>query len=116
MSILGGADPVVVLSEFQDNLVGILQTLRVNLPDTQVYISNLYSISEIPGADQAVQQFNLIVDGVAALFDVQVADVYTPFNDRRGLLLIERHDAGLNVHPTNAGYRVMAQAFEAVIQ
>lgn len=52
----------------------------------------------------------------AAAFGVPVADVYGAFKDRSGLLLIERHGAGqYEVHPTNAGYRAMARAFEAAI-
>ena len=52
----------------------------------------------------------------AAAFGMPVADVYGAFKDRSGLLLIERHGAGqYEVHPTNAGYRAMARAFEAAI-
>lgn len=61
--------------------------------------------------------FNQIVAGVAGAFNVPVADVYSAFHGRDGLLLIERAGAAPDeVHPTNAGYRVMAQAFEAVIR
>ena len=41
---------------------------------------------------------------------------YGAFKDKSGLLLIERHGAGqYEAHPTNAGYRAMARAFEAAI-
>jgi lysophospholipase L1-like esterase len=105
-----------VLDQFKTNLTEILKTLRTNLPQTRIYISNLYSIPEIIGSDAAVQAFNLVVAGVANAFGVPVADVYTAFQGRSGLLLIERHGADpLQVHPTNAGYRVIEQAFKAVI-
>jgi len=43
-----------------------------------------------------------------------VADVFDAFQGRTGLLLIERHGANpAEVHPTNAGYRVMAEAVAA---
>ena len=117
LRILKGADAGQVLSEFQTNLTLILQNLRTALPNTRIVVSNLYTIPQIPGADQIVPVFNLIVGGVASAFNVPVADVYGAFLGRRGLLLIERHGAAPNeVHPTNAGYRVMAQAFEAVIR
>ena len=117
LRILKGADAGQVLSEFQTNLTLILQNLRTALPNTRIVVSNLYTIPQIPGADQIVPVFNLIVAGVASAFNVPVADVYGAFLGRRGLLLIERHGAAPNeVHPTNAGYRVMAQAFEAVIR
>lgn len=41
---------------------------------------------------------------------------YGAFKDKSGLLLIERHGAGqYEAHPTNAGYRAMARAFQAAI-
>jgi lysophospholipase L1-like esterase len=117
LAILAGADPGIVLAQFQGNLFGILATLCGSLPDAEILVSNLYTISGIPGADQVVPIFNQIVAGVAGQFvqqcDVRVADVYTAFLGNDGLLLIQRNGAGqFEVHPTNAGYRVMAEAFE----
>ena len=55
-----------------------------------------------------------IITGVAKATGVRVADVFHAFQGRNGLLLIERHGAdAFEVHPTNAGYRVMAAAFAA---
>jgi lysophospholipase L1-like esterase len=120
LKILGGADPVQVLTEFQGNLTQILCGLRQSLPQTRVYIHNLYDIPEItegiPGGLQAILQFNAIVAGVAqACGAAGVADVYSAFLGRQGLLIIDRkrHEP-FEVHPTNAGYRVIADAFEAV--
>ena len=117
LRILKGANAGQVLSEFQTNLTLILQNLRTALPNTRIVVSNLYTIPQIAGADQIVPIFNQIVAGVASAFNVPVADVYSAFHGRHGLLLIERRGAAPDeVHPTNAGYRVMAQAFEAVIR
>jgi len=120
LRILGGADPVQVLTEFQGNLSQILCGLRLALPQTRVYIHNLYDIPEItegiPGGLQAILQFNAIVAGVAqACGAAGVADVFSAFLGRQGLLIIDRkgHEP-FEVHPTNAGYRVIADAFEAV--
>jgi lysophospholipase L1-like esterase len=115
--VLNGADPATVLADFQFNLAQILGQLRATLPNTRIYISNLYSISEIPGADTIVPIFNSIVAGVAGAFGVPVADVYSEFLGKNGLLLIRRHGANqFEVHPTNAGHRVIADAFKAVVQ
>ncbi|MHB8454818.1 MAG: SGNH/GDSL hydrolase family protein [Acidiferrobacterales bacterium] len=117
LQILNGADPGHVLMTFQNNLTQILSTLRSQLPNTRIYISNLYTVPEIPDADQIVPVFNEIVAQVAGAFQVPVADVYSAFLGRKGLLLIERPGASpTEVHPTNAGYRVMAEAFEKVIR
>ena len=106
-----------VLSEFQENFAQILGALRTALPNTRIYVSNLYTIPQIAGADQVVPVFNQIVAGVAGMYNVPVADVYSAFLGRRGLLLIERPGAVADeVHPTNAGYEVMAQAFEALVR
>jgi lysophospholipase L1-like esterase len=117
LSILQGANPGTVLASFQANLVQILGQLRVQLPDTKIYISNLYTIPQIPGANDIVPVFNAIVAQVASGFGVPVADVYGEFLGRSGLLLIERPGASpTEAHPTNAGYRAMARAFAKVIK
>jgi lysophospholipase L1-like esterase len=121
LRILGGADPVQVLTQFQGNLAQILCGLRQALPVSRIYIHNLYDIPEItenvPGGLQAILTFNVIVAAVAQACGASVADVYSAFSGRTGLLLVERNGAGqFEVHPTNAGYRAIAAAFEAVHQ
>lgn len=113
------ADPVATLASFQENLIQILGGLRLALPQALIIIGNQYDIPEItesvPGAAQIIDAFNAIIAGVAAATGARVADVFGAFQGRNGLLLIERHGASaFEVHPTNAGYRVMAQAFAAV--
>lgn len=116
LRILKGEDPNLVLSEFQANFAQILGALRTALPNTRIYVSNLYTIPQIAGADQVVPVFNQIVAGVAGMYNVPVADVYGAFLGRRGLLLIERPGAAPDeVHPTNAGYEVIANAFEKLV-
>jgi lysophospholipase L1-like esterase len=116
--IMDGADPATVLQDFQNNLVQIFLALRSapELQNTKIYVGNLYSIPEIPASEVIVPVFNQIVAGVAANFGVAVADVYAAFQGKNGLLLVERHGADpLQIHPTNAGYRVMERSFEDVI-
>lgn len=116
LRILKGENPNLVLSEFQANFALILGTLRSALPNARIYVSNLYTIPQIAGANDVVPVFNEIVAGVAAMYSVPVADVYSAFLGRRGLLLIERPGAATDeVHPTNAGYAVIAAAFEALV-
>jgi lysophospholipase L1-like esterase len=116
--IMDGADAATVLQEFQDNLVQIFLALSTapELQNTKIYVGNLYSIPEIPASEVIVPVFNQIVAGVAANFGVTVADVYSAFQGKSGLLLVERHGADLlQIHPTNIGYRVMERAFEDAI-
>ena len=121
LSILGGADPVQIIGQFQENLGRILCGLSQALPRSRIYVHNLYDVPEItsivPGALDALHAFNAVIGGVARACGAIVADVYSAFSGRNGLLLIERNGAGqFEVHPTNAGYREMANAFRAVHQ
>lgn len=117
LRIMNGADPGVVLGEFQTNLTLILQRLRSGLPRTRVYINNLYTIPNIAGADAIVPVFNQILTQVAGAFGVPVADIYSAFLGRPELLLINRPGAGAQeVHPTNAGYAVMAREYARIMQ
>lgn len=116
--VMDGADPAEVLQEFQNNLIQIFLALRSapELQNTKIYIGNLYTVPEIPASEVIVPIFNQIVAGVAANFGVAVADVYSAFQGKNGLLLVDRHGSDpLEIHPTNAGYRVMESAFEDVI-
>ncbi|NOR50224.1 MAG: hypothetical protein GQ530_04220 [Desulfuromonadales bacterium] len=104
------------MPEFQANLTAILYHLVIELRAT-VYISNLYVIDRIPGAEQIIPIFNQIVAGVANGYGVAVADIYSPFQDKKGLLLIERKGASpVEIHPTNAGHTAIAKAFAEVMQ
>jgi lysophospholipase L1-like esterase len=115
--IMAGAEASQVLAEFAANFDTILGSLRAGLPDAKIYVGNLYTIPEIPGADQTIPWFNAIVVQVAGKYNVPVADVYTAFLGKQGLLLVERHGASATeAHPTNAGYGVMAKAYEAVMK
>jgi len=117
LAIMEGADPAQVLNTFALNFQQILYKLRTTLPNARIVVSNQYSVPEIAGSDQIVPVFNGLVSQIAQAFNVTVADVYSAFEGRKGLLLIERHDAAPDqVHPTNAGYRAIADAFEVVIR
>lgn len=124
LTILSGADPNTVIPAFGQNLGQILHTLCVGVPGIRIYVSNLYTVPlpDVPQVDTVVSTFNNVVAQVvqAAQWsgcNTRLVDVYGAFLDQAGLLLIEHHDANLyEVHPTNAGYRVMAQAFLGAIQ
>jgi lysophospholipase L1-like esterase len=120
-TILGGADPLQVLVNYQGNLASILGQLCVALPGTRIYVGNLYSIRNFPAAvEPVIQAFNQVVSGVVAFSNatacngrVKVADVYGAFSgSQEGLLLINRSGASIDqAHPSNAGHRAMAKAF-----
>jgi hypothetical protein len=73
---------------------------------------------DVPGEDVLVAMLNQVITGVVAAFpgNAVVVDLHHAFEGRSGLLLIERKGAGqVEIHPTNAGYRVVTSAFEDAI-
>jgi lysophospholipase L1-like esterase len=133
LTLLAAPDPntvVAVLGAFGANLTAILENLCIEMPiNGEIYLNNLYTIPEIPGADFIVPLFNSAMSDVVASArhltsacagrKIAIADVYNAFLGQRGLLLIERYlKRGIDfveVHPTNKGYRVMEDAYRAVI-
>ena len=106
------------ITAYAQNLGAIFLALTTELPNVKIFVGNHYSVPEIeallPGADLVLAAFNQAVQAAAAPFAgrVFVVDAYSAFLDREGLLLIDRRGASLfEVHLTNAGHRVMAQAF-----
>jgi lysophospholipase L1-like esterase len=117
--IIGGADPQTVLSHFADNLGAILYSLVMAFPDVEIYVANQYDPRlPIPGAEELVAALNNAIALVASGFpEATVVDIFGAFEGRSGLLLIEKNGAEvLQVHPTNAGYRVMTKAFADAIR
>lgn len=121
LAILNGAPVPQVLQSFQGNLSSILVQLCTLLPNTRIYLGNLYSIHNFPvSTEQVVDAFNQVVAGVVSSLNttvctgkIKVADVFAAFSgSQQGLLLINRNKAGqFEVHPSNAGHRAMARAF-----
>jgi len=115
--LLGGAG---ALGPFTANLGVILTTLILQTPDVKIYVGNFYDPRlPVPGLSQLVDAANIIIATVAANFpnNVVVVDLHAAFDGRSGLLLGEKKNAGFGqVHPTNAGYRVIADAFADTIR
>jgi lysophospholipase L1-like esterase len=129
-AILAGGDPQTVVStvlaNFGASLTGILAQL-CTLSNTHIYVGNHYDIQNFPQlianqppVSSVIDAFNAALDSVVSSAHAQgcavkVADVHAAFSgSQQGLLLINRPGAGVaEVHPTNAGYQAMAQAFIA---
>jgi len=109
----------VTITSYANNLGAILLAVTTELPNVKIFVGNQYAVPEIeallpPEANLVLAAFNQTLQAVAAPFAarVHVVDVYSAFLERQGLLLVERRGAGaFEVHLTNAGHRVMAQAF-----
>ena len=131
LTILTGADPATVLTQYGGNLSNILAGLCMSVPDVQILVGNLYTVPlPIPQeVDAVVGAFNDVVEFVVSQVNgasqmmgwgcgIGVADLYSAIQGQSGLLLIERNQANLlEIHPTNAGYKAIAKAFrEAMVE
>ncbi|MCU1338299.1 MAG: hypothetical protein JWO19_3880 [Bryobacterales bacterium] len=119
----GQINPGAVLTMLQTyaaNLGAILGSLIAQNPDVKIYVGNMYDPKlPVPGEDVLVGLMNQATANVVSLFpgNVVLVDIHAAFLGRSGLLLIEKHGAAPDqIHPTNAGYQVMAKAFENAIR
>ena len=121
MTVLNGADPMTVLQTLGGNLFAILSTLHSNFPNARIFIANVYDPNlDIPNENLLVMALNqAIASAVKATntTSVTLVDVYSAFQGRQGLLLSDRPHSDIDqIHPTDAGYHVMAMEFEKAIQ
>ncbi len=118
--VLAGADPAVVLQNVARNLYLTLAALTSQFPAARIYVANYYDPQlPVPGERALVMALNGVIAGAAGAFPgaVNVVDLFTVFDGRSGVLLIERKGAdAFEVHPTNAGYRLIADTFAGAIK
>jgi len=115
-----GANPGVIFGNLATNLATIIGTLRGQFPDVKIYVMNYWDPKlPIPGERDLVLFLNSTIAGVVASFastDVVLVDVFSAFEGRNGLLLMERNGSPpLQIHPTNAGYQAIAATFAKAI-
>jgi len=107
-----------MIASYSSNLAAILGSL-VAPGDVRVYVGNLYDPKlGLAGEEQLIATMNQATAGVVSLFPgkVVLVDLYSAFLGKSGLLLIEKHGSGPDqVHPTSAGYGVIASAFTEAI-
>jgi lysophospholipase L1-like esterase len=123
--ILTGGDPTAVLTAFSANLYLILYNLTNDFPDAQIFVANQYNpLLSVPGFTEPelallINTLNEAIEQTTLMFSQQVTmvDVFSAFEGRKGLLLIEKKDAAVDqVHPSNAGYQVITKAFADAIR
>ncbi len=119
LQILGGANPAVVIPTFGGNLGAILGSLVAKFPDARIYVANQYDPKlGVPNEAQLIVTVNQVIAQVVGSFPTAtVVDIFSAFDGRSGLLLVEKRGADqFQVHPTDAGYEVMAKAFADAIR
>jgi lysophospholipase L1-like esterase len=119
--IMEGSDPIVVLNTLGTNLFQIISTLKAQTANVEIYVGTLYDPRlPVPGGRDLILAGNQVIANVVSAFkpdSVFLVDLYSAFEGRNGLLLIEKHGAGaVEAHPTAAGHQVIADTFAAVIR
>lgn len=116
-----GADIPGILTKLGQNMESILCQLRDTMAaqgiDVLIIAGNYPDYPWLSAVNPQVrvlmQQANAVLATKAQKCGARVADVFTAFDGKNGLFLYYREGADPNEgHPTNAGYRVMAKAFE----
>jgi len=114
----GGPPPEVVLNAYAQNLGAVLCGLRDGItPSPLVIVGNQPDfpwLTEMnPQVRVVIIAMNQITANVAQVCNARVADVFTAFDGRTGVFLHDRNGVAANEpHPTNLGYRLIAQAFK----
>jgi lysophospholipase L1-like esterase len=119
--ILAGANATTVLTQLGLNMTNILCTLRDTMAAQGITVLTIvgnypdypWISASRPEVRVLMQQANVVLASAAQTCGARVADVFTAFDGKEGLFLYYRNGADPGEgHPTNAGYRVMAKAFE----
>ena len=115
-AVMYGADPVTVLTGIGANLYGILSQLTTSFPNARIYVANYFDPRlPVPGEKALVMAMNQVIANTVVAFaghSVTLVDVFTAFEGRNGLLLIEKvHADQFQAHPTTAGQNVIADLF-----
>jgi lysophospholipase L1-like esterase len=119
--IMEGSDPVAVLSTLGTNLFQIINTLKAQIANVEIYVGTLYDPQlPVPDEKNLILAGNQVIANVVSAFktdSVFLVDLYSTFEGRSGLLLCEKHGAGATeAHPTSAGHQVIADTFAAAIR
>lgn len=114
-----GALVLARLTTLQTNLAAIATQVRTTLPTTRLVIHGFYNPYAAtpahpvaPFAGGILDALNLVISGVADATGAEFADVAPLFAGREAELTLMLTDPpiGTNIHPTPAGYALIAQA------
>jgi hypothetical protein len=90
----------------------------IGYPDVQIFVALQYRPRlPVPGKADVVHVLNNVIAMLVSGFpQAEIADIFSAFEGKEGLLLIEKKGADTyQDHPTNTGYEVIAKAFADAI-
>lgn len=106
------------LNTTQSNLASLYGSLRAQLPTAEIIAVGYYDpFVVLPGNPNpaltagAVNQLNQIILATSSAFGARYVDVYSAFSGNEAVLtnmLLDQSTSLPNVHPTDAGYQVIA--------
>jgi lysophospholipase L1-like esterase len=104
------------------NVANVLGEIRAQLPNTDLIVMGYYNpYAAVPSnpfaavAGPAIQALDAVLKADAQAFGARYVDTYTPFlGSEAALTYITSSGSDYNVHPTDAGYQVIANQMEQV--
>jgi lysophospholipase L1-like esterase len=102
-----------VLAQVQTNLDRILVALASESPSSEIIlltVGNPFVVAVGEPSTQVVQALNATLTVVARSHGVRVADGYTPFSTPADICALTFMCSQGDIHPTDAGYAVLAKA------
>ena len=106
------------LNTAQNNLASLYGSLRAQLPTAEIIAVGYYDpFAVLPGNPNpaltagAINQLNQIIQATSTAFGARYVDVYSAFSGNEAVLtnmLLDQTTTAPNVHPTDAGYQVIA--------
>lgn len=103
------------LATLHTNLTRILTDLRAVAPTSKIIVLTPYNpyAQAYPTSNLLAVQLDLTIAGTALANHARVADAFIPFNvvKRPGLCQLTYYCSNLDIHPTDRGYRTIANSF-----
>jgi lysophospholipase L1-like esterase len=108
-----------ILSQYSVNLSQILAALRSAAPQSEIIVMQYYNPYTLvqSASDRIAATQNSVIAATAATYRAKVADAYTPFNvtapQPQTLCTLSLICSQGDIHPSDAGYAVIAGQFWA---
>jgi lysophospholipase L1-like esterase len=104
-----------LLQQLGKNLQHILTALRAAAPDAEIIVLVPFNPLEsiVPGSDRAWLAMNALITRIAAGHRARAADTFAAINGTGRVCELTFICTDDDVHPTDAGYAVMADVFFA---
>lgn len=113
----GGCDTATMTDALRSDLGQILGALRAAAPDAEILLLKPYNpfAAKYPKSNDLVARLDDVLVAAAKTEHVRIVDGFTPINvdppAGQDVCSLTHFCSAGDIHPTDAGYRILAQAF-----